>query len=618
MEIEMNDIITNENPFQITTPEGLTAKEAVSLFIDVFTDFPKIKDPGHVFLIGPRGIGKSMMFRYLQADCQCLTHDTDFSKLPFWGIYVPIKNESFVKTELKRLEEHASEIFNEHIMVIHICMKVFDSILNTNNAINAIDYSDFLSYYKNTFLSFFNSDSYDISFDKKSSVIDIISSIISYLGKLYRQASDYAKNLAFSSNLPEYNGPLFDYQDFLVPLISGLTNIIGFPKGTIYLLIDDAHFLSITQTRILNSWIATRTSRKISLKVSSQYNYKTYYTTTGATVDSPHDYSEIDMTTVYTSGSGKSKYIDRIREIVNKRLGLGSINIKADDFFPPDRDQEKQIKNIADEYNRKYDEGKGKGAKRTDDAIRYARPDFIKNLAGTRKASSTYSYASFNQLVNLSSGIVRYFLEPAHQMYATELSNHENNKILSISPNIQNDIIRRAANDALLYDMDKYKSEGDINAVPKEDIDKLINLVQGLGGLFRQILLSNKSERRVFSVALSNEISPEVERIFNIGINFGFFHRQTIGRKDRLSGGRTKLFVMNRRLAPNWNLDPSGFAGYLFVKNSVLEELINTPIKILRKIEQNGELMDIELKQFNLFADESMNSSMVVYGEDDE
>ena len=55
-----------ENPFQITTPEDLDAQKTVSLFVDVFTDFPKIIDPGHVFLIGPRGVGKSMMFRYLQ------------------------------------------------------------------------------------------------------------------------------------------------------------------------------------------------------------------------------------------------------------------------------------------------------------------------------------------------------------------------------------------------------------------------------------------------------------------------------------------------------------------------------------------------------------------------
>ena len=34
----------HENPFKITTPEDLTAEEAVKLFVDVFTDFYQIKE----------------------------------------------------------------------------------------------------------------------------------------------------------------------------------------------------------------------------------------------------------------------------------------------------------------------------------------------------------------------------------------------------------------------------------------------------------------------------------------------------------------------------------------------------------------------------------------------
>lgn len=85
------------NPFQITTPEDLDAETTVSLFVDVFTDFPKIIDQGHVFLIGPRGVGKSMMFRYLQADCQCIVEKCKFSELPFIGIYIPIKIGALLK-----------------------------------------------------------------------------------------------------------------------------------------------------------------------------------------------------------------------------------------------------------------------------------------------------------------------------------------------------------------------------------------------------------------------------------------------------------------------------------------------------------------------------------------
>ena len=120
------------NPFRITTPEDLTASEAVSLFVDVFSDFTQITDPGHVFIKGPRGVGKSMMFRYLQPDCQCLKTRSCIENLPFIAIYVPLKNTNFTLTELKRLEnKHASAILNEHLMVTHILIRVFDNLINS-------------------------------------------------------------------------------------------------------------------------------------------------------------------------------------------------------------------------------------------------------------------------------------------------------------------------------------------------------------------------------------------------------------------------------------------------------------------------------------------------------
>lgn len=615
----MVDIKNIGNPFQITTPEDLSAEKTVSLFVDVFTDFPKIIDPGHIFLIGPRGVGKSMMFRYLQADCQCLVKKCDFSDLPFWGICIPIKNESFVKIELNRLERYANEIFNEHLMVLHFGMKVYNSILNNKNALGCIDQVELFDYYKNIFLQFIDPDiigerlannTYDTN--------TILENIVSLLKNLYNMASGHSKKYAFSSEIFTYNGPLFDYQDFLIPLLTELVRVKGFPAGTIYLLIDDAHILSIAQTRVLNSWIATRTSGKISLKVSSQYNYKTYYTVTGATIDSPHDYSEIDMTTIYTSKSGRSNYKDRIRTIVNKRLELANIYIDAEKFFPPDIEQEKRIAEIEEEYKKRYDKGKGRGYYRSDDALRYARPDFIKSLGGTGKSSSTYSYAGFDQLVHLSSGITRYFLEPAHQMYSSELAEHEGGKISYISPKIQNEVIRSAASEALLYEIDKYRKEGDPNAIPKEDLDKLLNLVHGLGGLFRQILLSDRSERRVFSIAVSDELSPSVERILDIGVNYGFFQRSTIGRKNRKSGGRTKLYVLNKRLVPNWTLDPTGFSGYLFLQNRLLEEGITNPQRLLSRIERGEELQNLEINQLNLFDNEEIDKVIDVYEDDNE
>ena len=83
------------NPFQIKTPEKLPPDEAANLFVDVFTDYQKIKAQGHTFIIGPRGIGKSMIFRYLEPDCQCISTKAKINQLDFLGLYIPLKNASF-------------------------------------------------------------------------------------------------------------------------------------------------------------------------------------------------------------------------------------------------------------------------------------------------------------------------------------------------------------------------------------------------------------------------------------------------------------------------------------------------------------------------------------------
>lgn len=601
----MTKILT-KNPFQITTPEGMTAKETVLLFVDVFTDFQKIIDPGHVFLIGPRGTGKSMMFRYLQPDCQCLAKKCALADLPFLGVYVPLKDTNFSLAELKRLEHrHASDILSEHILVTHFAVKIFKTLAKpelypvTDGNMPAIK-----QFYNDSFLSRIrqgSTDDLDCHLDDNCTAADVFAKMAAISEVMYNKAFDFAKRLAFRTDLIPYDGPLYDYSGFLLPILSSLAELTGFPKGSIYLLVDDAHWLTQTQARVLNSWVATRTSRQVSFKISTQYNYKTYYTVSGATIDTPHDYYEIDISTIYT-GSSKSKYRDRIVDIVRKRLdAFGIDNISAEQFFPEDKVQEAKIRQIEEEYKQRHDQGEGKGHYRSDDALRYARPDYIKSLAGSRKSSSKYTYTGFKQLVHLSSGIVRHFIHPAHLMYAEAISRNKGKSIKEIPTSIQNEIVRKEADDCLFTAYERVKKEGHPDAPPKEDVKRLSNLIEGLGGLFRQILLSDRSERRVFSIAFSNSPSEEVSRILDLGVQLGYFHKSTIGKKDSKSGGRTRLYVLNRRLAPIWTLDPTGFAGYLFIQNALVEEAMNQPSTLLRRLVKDGITDETESVQLELF-----------------
>ena len=620
----MSNII---NPFQIKTPEKMNPNETINLFVDVFDDYQKIKTEGHTFVLGPRGIGKSMIFRYLQPDCQCLSIDGDISKIDFLGFYIPLRNASFTTiTELRRLANNASQIINEHIMSVYFLQMCYKTLANPNIS------GDENDLWNRKAVAYYNNVCSELCYIENPvscecmKIYEVFSKLAKQFELYYRQAIGYTKKLAFTKEIYPYDGSLYDYLGTVIPAIEFLHDIDCFKEKKVFFLIDDAHCLTTLQTHILNYWVSTRTSGEVSLKISTQYDYKNYYTITGSTIDAPHDYSEVDMFWVYTSKT-KKKYVQRITDIVKKRLQVVGINRSPEDFFPTDTDQENKIKAIEQEYIRRFDEGNGRGNKRTDDSLRYARPDYIKSLSGTSKSSYTYSYSGFEQLIHLSSGIARLFLESAYKMYSEESFEIGDGHVEFIEPRVQNRVIREDANQFLLKELPKYAK--DLNpgsaenriVYPEEDILKLSNLINGLGGLFREILVSNRSERRVFSIAISDSPSVEVKRILQLGVQLGYFHKSTIGKKDSKSGGRTNLYILNRRLAPVWTLDPTSFAGYLFVQNKLLEDTMINPDAVLRRLGKTVEETDKEENgyvQLSFFSPNENNPYTVEAGDDND
>ncbi len=342
------------NPFTVQTPEDIPAEQVVELFVPVFTDYPKILGAGHVFVHGPRGCGKSMIFRYLQPDCQLIDRkERDLSALEFFSIYAPLKNCDLKLTELRRLEEqHASVILNEHFMVMYIAGKAFSTLSSLTQILkDEKDLAITKAYVLDVFFRLLHKCGYAGDGEARSEDYQSVGEYFTHLHRitdeLFTDVVNYLRKLAFKKEIVPFNGPLCGYLDFLFPLLKEL-NKLSFMPGEgkpIYLLIDDADNLNQTQIRILNTWVSSRTSRFVSIKISTQMQYKTFRTVTGQSIDTPHDYSEINISTTYTSSKGR--YRDRVREIVSKRLEHFRINnVTTEKFFPKDEEQERRIREI--------------------------------------------------------------------------------------------------------------------------------------------------------------------------------------------------------------------------------------------------------------------------------
>jgi len=108
------------DPFIVHTPEQLTPEAIAANFVDMYTDFPKLKEPTNMFIHGPRGSGKSIMLRSLESKVQRLLSPDHRSHLDFFAVHVPLKNDMFGNPEYRRLTGWKSTTVGEHLLSVHV------------------------------------------------------------------------------------------------------------------------------------------------------------------------------------------------------------------------------------------------------------------------------------------------------------------------------------------------------------------------------------------------------------------------------------------------------------------------------------------------------------------
>lgn len=628
-----------DNPFAVISPEELTAEQADQLFVEMHSDYPEITRQGNTLVTGARGCGKSMLIRCSLPDFLMVRKGLDFSQLPYLSLNVSIKKTSLNLSELEKLDNlHMPYLINEHFMTLHVLMYSFLLLSNIKFDLTQYNKSLYEQFFQNTYLRYFklSGGNADISVDY-SSPNQFFVSLYNHLVDLSYRFMPYILNL-YNSNDPvlTYNLPLLSFSRFIVPVYTQMRNLPCFPEGKpILIFIDDADNLSKIQTQILNSWIASRTQPTISLKVFSQIGlYKTFLTPTDNLVESPHDYQELDISSKYTTRSNVDSsdyYYNRVLYVLFRRLKLagyfadvlesdeGAVEQVLASFFPSYDKQEEGIRQEVDRIRKAYPY-MGRGYRLNDDIRRYAIPNYIRKLAGTSKSKPSYRYAGLENIVHLSSGIIRYLLDSVAKMYdvtAKQMESSNNSPISRIPTDIQNTVLREKADFYLFnelpksHELNEYNTDSHISITdnPQSTSEKLANLINSMGKTFQEILLSGsdedpfsgRSERKVFSIALSNpnDISNELKEVFRLGVRLGFLHQSFIGNKE--GNGRTYLYILNRCFAPIFTLDPSGFQGYLFMTNEDLAKAIRSGKKlrtINKETDEENDLYQLRIDDF--------------------
>ena len=127
----------SNNPFAVSSPEMMDAAEMLRLFVPLAENF-EIDAPGHVFIHGHRGCGKSMMLRQMTPDCMMLSSDKPLNNLPYLGLYATIKSTDLDLSDFERINnQYAGLVLAEHSLSLFVASKVLQSLNeHTGEALN--------------------------------------------------------------------------------------------------------------------------------------------------------------------------------------------------------------------------------------------------------------------------------------------------------------------------------------------------------------------------------------------------------------------------------------------------------------------------------------------------
>jgi hypothetical protein len=593
------------NPFVVESPEKLEAEEVFELFVEENSGLEVVNQRKHAFIWGPRGSGKSMLLRFLEPRCQAIRHKlkderweqgmTNFlsSGQPFLGVRVPCREGYFNKTELQLMETSSSQILTEHMMNLALAATCFQ-VLEEQFPAGFFSLADKFALAKKV-SRLFDSASIAAASSEATELYDIQKDPFNWAWCLFdtelRKVQSYLRIQALPQGPVRYQGSTSGYHDFLLPFARALQSLSQLKNVPLYVFIDDADRLHPHQQQILNSWMANRDLNILCVKVAAQFHeYKTMKTRDGWLLETPHDYTEFYIEELY-SGTGDA-YTEKVRAIINKRLVLANIHQPPEDYLPSDPEQE----SLLDEFKRQTSEEwekVGQPGRQKDFVHRYAIPRLFQEL---RRQKKRRNYAGFRNIVHLSSGVVRYFLEPCYLMFeelAVQGRTEEAKK--AIPPGLQQDILFQFSEDFIL-DLEKIRK--DLKPEQFSILDRLSVLLNSLGTLFYENLTNPTSrDARLFSFTIRGEFSPEAREVLDLALRYRYFQLRTYSTKE--GGGRERWYVLNRRLCPVYKLDPTGFGGRLSIQASHLElAMRNTPqflqLRLKAGEEQQQDLFSLE------------------------
>ena len=584
--------MTVENPFAVYSPEQLTPKDFEKLFVKEHTWINALETPKDFFINGSRGSGKSMLLNYLE-----FSHQLYYFKNSLKNFFEQERRHKYIgimvhvtKKELNtsRYELLLRNNFDERGVIEELCMsdlvmailyeilKTFVEVTEMARYINNLDTQRVKNFCEREIRDLDQQNIHKLRLEQNHTNTDLLQKVADVFLQ-ERVSIKYYANEKFQMRKTMYKGNYSSFA-YMKKFLDRIKKLVGIDDYSFYILMDNGDEVKNMMQLCIDQLISQREHRDVCIKVAVK---KGIYWNKG-TIQWPHDYSQIDIDELYSTEH--TVYYRRIKEIANKRLKLAGIDVVIEDFLLESRSEKKLLREIKKEFREKYEKEyaekylkiAAKDRPRKTDFIsnrvnKYAQAELFRRLKKTGK-----SYAGFDNIVQLSSGIIRRFLDIASYMFDEEKMKKKGGKITQIKLKTQNSVIKNYADDFMDELEKKYKALEKEEATRKEakDYKNLFTLIEALGEYYKERLMSAQlKEPRVFTFTLKDRgADPRIDKILDIGVNENYFQSYWYSSKRGI--GKYRAYSFNRRLCPRYAIDHTSFRGRIELTTAELESAI--------------------------------------------
>lgn len=569
------------DPFKIRNAENADPADIGLEFVEEHTEYAKIAAHEHTLAWGSRGSGKTMHLRFLEPAAWMARHEPQLREARyrefiadgngFIGIYINCREPALSREEFRVYER--SKRLNDGALLVLIDRYLAQAIIHQLSA-------TFLEQ-----LPFFGPmplEAVNLSLGVASmlprpaaNIGQLMDHLRASSGRNLELGREAFDTLFLEGHLPNRTTEWIQGLPSVAPdttsLIEEVRDTIG-SRSPFFLMFDEANELSDALQQAVSSLLARRSQRVICVKVASQLNGFRTERATGRPAQEVHDYVAIDLDSLYTNN--QDAYYKRVRDIANLRLRAAGLSHDVSEYLPPNpRDIERGLRArelAAQRYDALPDDRRPKD--RANYVKKYAPAIVFQELAHPKGGKS---YAGFDNIVHLSSGIVRSFLDCCSLMYARCLESTPEQVPPKIPVSIQNEVIDTYSDEflaALVRRADSLRS----GTPERQAYADLYSLLRGLGGLFKSRLMDRRSrEPRIISVSLKDVPAPRLAAALTLAEQDAYLHK--VWYRSKRGTGKLPCYVLNRRLCPHFGLDIAGFQGRIEMFSAELELALSSP-----------------------------------------